>query len=67
MWLPLALFTLGAVVVAVHQFQYWRKYGQGAEKWVFLGCMITAWAIGILFIAGMKFPTPIRPLFPAWK
>lgn len=67
MWLPLALFTLGALVVVVHQFRYWQKYGQGAEKWVFLGWMIAAWAIGILLIAGMKFPTPVRPLFPEWK
>lgn len=67
MWLSISLFTLGAIVVAVQQFQYWRKYGKGTEKWVLLGWVIVAWTIGIFFIAGMRFPIPVRPLFPAWK
>lgn len=67
MWLTISLFTLGAILVAAQQFRYWRKYGKGAERWVSLGWVITAWAIGTLFIAGMKFPIPVRPLFPKWK
>ncbi|WP_410512850.1 hypothetical protein PaeBR_23380 [Paenibacillus sp. BR2-3] len=67
MGLPLVLFTLGAAVVTVHQFRHWRKYRQHSEKWVFLGWMIVAWAIGVLLIAGIKFPIPVRPLFPTWK
>ncbi|MDQ0196590.1 hypothetical protein J2T20_005002 [Paenibacillus wynnii] len=58
---------MGAVVVSTHQFRHWSKYGQRSEKWVFLGWMIVAWLIGVLLIAGVKFPTPLKPLFPGWK
>ncbi|MNE75785.1 hypothetical protein D3C80_1719750 [compost metagenome] len=64
---PLVWFTLGATVVTVQQFRHWSRSEQRSEKWVFLGWMIAAWVIGVLLIAGVKFPTPTRPLFPGWK
>ncbi|QYR20749.1 hypothetical protein KZ483_23800 [Paenibacillus sp. sptzw28] len=67
MWTGVILYTLGTVAVTFHQFRYWQKNGQGAEKWVFAGWMLTAWAVGVLLMAGVKFPVPVKPLFPNWK
>jgi hypothetical protein len=67
MWTGVILYTLGTAAVSVQQFRYWKKKGQGAEKWVFAGWMLAAWAVGVLLLAGVKFPTPVKPLFPNWK
>jgi hypothetical protein len=67
MWLHLILYTLGTAVISLWQFRYWSMNGQGPEKWVFMGCMLAAWLIGVLLMAGVQFPTPYKALFPAWK
>lgn len=67
MWLSMLLFTLGAAGISTQQFTYWLKKGMRREAWLFLGCMVFVWVVGLSFIGGFRLPAPTKPFLPAWK
>jgi len=66
MWVWMLLYTLFCLVAAAHQTIYWIRQKKQGEARLAALWMFFAWGLGMLFIGGMPFPMPKRPLFPQW-
>lgn len=67
MWISIILYSLLVIGLMIPQARYWRKTNKKKENMVFLCGMVVAWVVGILFLSGMEFPNPTKPILKNWE